>query len=80
HALIATQVPRHKSGWSLVTLSTGGVSGALLCPLAGGLLAAHYGLRPVFFITARGLFICCLLTFFFIREDVLPVSKKERLH
>lgn len=39
NALIATQIPRHKSGWALGTLSTGGVSGALLGPLAGGLLA-----------------------------------------
>jgi DHA1 family multidrug resistance protein-like MFS transporter len=37
NALIATQIPRHKSGWALGTLSTGGVSGALLGPLAGGL-------------------------------------------
>ncbi len=80
NALIATQVPRHKSGWALGTLSTGGVSGALLGPLAGGLLADHYGLRPVFFITASVLFICFLLTFFFIRENFLPVSKKEMLH
>lgn len=48
NALIATQIPRHKSGWALGTLSTGGVSGALLGPLAGGLLADNYGLRPVF--------------------------------
>ena len=32
NALIATQVPRNKSGWALGTLSTGGVSGALLGP------------------------------------------------
>ncbi|MFP1496167.1 MFS transporter [Escherichia coli] len=42
----------NKSGWALGTLSTGGVSGALLGPMAGGLLADSYGLRPVFFITA----------------------------
>jgi DHA1 family multidrug resistance protein-like MFS transporter len=30
NALIATQIPRHKSGWALGTLSTGAVSGALL--------------------------------------------------
>ncbi|VFS15627.1 Metal-tetracycline/H(+) antiporter [Yokenella regensburgei] len=35
NALIATQIPRHKSGWALGTLSTGAVSGALLGPLAG---------------------------------------------
>ncbi|WP_318377060.1 multidrug efflux MFS transporter MdtG [Enterobacter sp.] len=80
NALIATQMPRNKSGWALGTLSTGGVSGALLGPLAGGLLADSYGLRPVFFITAAVLFICFLLTLFCIRENFMPVAKKEMLH
>ncbi|WP_072568120.1 multidrug efflux MFS transporter MdtG [Enterobacter sp. SA187] len=80
NALIATQMPRNKSGWALGTLSTGGVSGALLGPLAGGLLADSYGLRPVFFITAAVLFICFLLTLFCIRENFTPVAKKEMLH
>ncbi|WP_347291341.1 multidrug efflux MFS transporter MdtG [Kluyvera georgiana] len=80
NALIATQIPRHKSGWALGTLSTGAVSGALLGPLAGGFLADNYGLRPVFFMTATVLFICFLLTLFFIREQFTPVSKKEMLH
>lgn len=30
NALIATQIPRHKSGWALGTLSTGAADGALL--------------------------------------------------
>lgn len=80
NALIATQVPRNKSGWALGTLSTGGVSGALLGPLAGGLLADSYGLRPVFFITATVLFLCFVLTLLLIREQFTPVNKKEILH
>ncbi len=80
NALIATQMPRNRSGWAMGTLSTGGVAGALLGPLAGGLLADVYGLRMVFFITASVLFICFLLTFFCIRENFTPVAKKEMLH
>ncbi|MCT4706086.1 multidrug efflux MFS transporter MdtG [Enterobacteriaceae bacterium H11S18] len=80
NALIATQVPRHKSGWALGTLSTGGVSGALLGPMIGGLLADSYGLRPVFFITAAVLFACFILTLFYIREEFTPVTKKDMLH
>lgn len=80
NALIATQIPRHKSGWALGTLSTGTVSGALLGPLAGGFLADNYGLRPVFFMTATVLLICFVLTLCFIREQFTPVSKKEMLH
>ncbi|MDQ9127348.1 multidrug efflux MFS transporter MdtG [Serratia fonticola] len=80
NALIATQVPRHRSGWALGTLSTGGVSGALIGPLIDGLLADQYGLRPVFFITATVLFICFLLTLFCVREQFTPVQKKDMLH
>lgn len=80
NALIATQVPRQRSGWALGTLSTGGVSGALIGPLIGGLLADQYGLRPVFFITAAVLFICFLLTLFCVREQFTPVQKKGMLH
>ncbi|AIR65935.1 multidrug efflux MFS transporter MdtG [Cedecea neteri] len=80
NALIATQIPRHKSGWALGTLSTGAVSGALLGPLMGGLMADSYGLRSVFFITSLVLFICFVMTLFFIRESFTPVSKKDMLH
>ncbi|NWC64071.1 multidrug efflux MFS transporter MdtG [Cedecea sp. P7760] len=80
NALIATQIPRHKSGWALGTLSTGAVSGALLGPLMGGLMADNYGLRSVFFITSLVLFLCFVMTLFFIRESFTPVSKKDMLH
>ncbi|MDF7681119.1 multidrug efflux MFS transporter MdtG [Enterobacteriaceae bacterium ESL0689] len=77
NALIATQIPRQKSGWALGTLSTGVVSGTLLGPLAGGFLADHWGLRLVFFLTASVLLVCFFLTLFFIREQFVPVTKKE---
>lgn len=80
NALIATQIPRNKSGWALGTLSTGAVSGALIGPLVGGILADNYGLRPVFFITASVLFICFLMTLYFIREQFVPVNKKDVLN
>lgn len=79
NALIATQVPRNKSGWALGTLSTGAVSGALIGPLIGGLLADIYGLRPVFYITAGVLFLCFILTLFYVQEQFEPVKKKDML-
>ncbi|HFK7184497.1 TPA: multidrug efflux MFS transporter MdtG [Serratia odorifera] len=79
NALIATQVPRNRSGWALGTLSTGGVSGALIGPLIGGLLADSYGLRPVFYITAAVLLVCFILTLFFVKERFTPVQKKDML-
>ncbi|MEE4484181.1 multidrug efflux MFS transporter MdtG [Serratia ficaria] len=80
NALIATQVPRNRSGWALGTLSTGGVSGALIGPLIGGLLADQYGLRPVFYITAAVLFACFVLTLLCVKEQFTPVRKKDMLH
>ncbi|CNI23176.1 multidrug efflux MFS transporter MdtG [Yersinia mollaretii] len=80
NALIATQVPRSRSGWALGTLSTGGVSGALIGPLIGGLLADNYGLRPVFFITAGVLFLCFAMTWLYVREQFAPVLKKDMLN
>ncbi|AKP35079.1 multidrug efflux MFS transporter MdtG [Yersinia aleksiciae] len=79
NALIATQVPRNRSGWALGTLSTGGVSGALIGPLIGGLLADNYGLRPVFFITAGVLFACFVMTLLYVKEQFAPVLKKDML-
>jgi len=77
--LIATQVPRDKSGWALGTLSTGAVGGALIGPLIGGLLADQYGLRLVFYITALVLFICFIITLIFVEERFKPVQKKDML-
>ncbi|AHF73650.1 Multidrug-efflux transporter major facilitator superfamily (MFS) [Candidatus Sodalis pierantonius str. SOPE] len=79
NALIATQVPRNKSGWALGTLSTGAVSGALIGPLIGGLLADLYGLRLIFFITALVLFICFITTVLFVQKRFTPVQKKDML-
>ena len=53
---------------------------ALPGPMAGGLLADNYGLRPVFFITASVLMLCFFVTLFCIREKFQPVSGKEMLH
>ncbi len=48
-ALVASQVPRERSGWALSTLSTAQISGVIGGPLLGGFLADHVGLRMVFY-------------------------------
>lgn len=79
-ALVASQVPRERSGWALSTLSTAQISGVIGGPLLGGFLADHVGLRAVFIITAVLLVVSFLVTLFLIREGGRPViSKSERL-
>ncbi|ANI84256.1 multidrug efflux MFS transporter [Kosakonia oryzae] len=79
-ALVASQVPRERSGWALSTLSTAQISGVIGGPLMGGFLADHLGLRIVFIITAMLLIVSFLVTLFLIKEGVRPTVKKgERL-
>ncbi|EMM6515940.1 multidrug efflux MFS transporter [Enterobacter ludwigii] len=79
-ALVASQVPRERSGWALSTLSTAQISGVIGGPLLGGFLADHVGLRAVFIITAILLVVSFLVTLFLIKEGGRPViSKAERL-
>jgi DHA1 family multidrug resistance protein-like MFS transporter len=78
-ALVASQVPRDKSGWALGTLSTGQISGVIAGPLLGGLMADHVGLRVVFFVTAGLMFVSFLITLFLIKERRIEVKKADRL-
>ena len=79
-ALVASQVPRERSGWAISTLSTAQISGVIGGPLMDGFLADHVGLRAVFLITAVLLVISFLVTLFLIKEGARPsVSKAERL-
>lgn len=76
-ALVASQVPRERSGWALSTLATAQISGVIGGPLMGGFIADHVGLRPVFFITAMLLIVSFMVTLFLIKEGVRPTLKKS---
>lgn len=79
-ALVASQVPRDRSGWALSTLSTAQISGVILGQLMGGFLADSVGLRPVFLITALLLMISFAVTLFLIKEGVRPaLARGEQL-
>ncbi|WP_436876306.1 multidrug efflux MFS transporter [Siccibacter turicensis] len=79
-ALVASQVPRERSGWALSTLSTAQISGVIVGPLMGGFLADYLGLRTVFIFTAVLLMVSFTVTLFLIKEGARPtISKAERL-
>ncbi|MFC6322762.1 multidrug efflux MFS transporter [Companilactobacillus baiquanensis] len=75
--LIASTAPRSESGKALGTLNTGVISGTLLGPLAGGVIAQYLGFRIPFMVTGTLLFTAFILVVIFIKEDFKPVTKEE---
>ena len=78
-ALIASQVPKEKTGYALGTLATGVVAGNLMGPLIGGVIAEVFGIRNVFLLIGFFFLIATLMTAAFIREDFRPVTKEEEI-
>lgn len=78
-ALIASQVPKDKTGYALGTLSTGAVAGNLIGPTLGGILAEMFGVHTVFLLVGLLYAIVVLLTVFYIREDFVPLKKGEEM-
>lgn len=76
-ALVATQVPRERSGWALSMVTTAQICGVIMGPLMGGFLADWVGLRAVFLITSGLLLTSFLITFFLIKEGGQRQVKKE---
>ncbi|WP_156637298.1 MFS transporter, partial [Lentilactobacillus kisonensis] len=79
NALIATQVPKRRSGQALGLLVTGNVSGALFGPLLGGTLASVFSYRLTFFITGFLFILVFLVTAVFVKEDFHTTKKSAML-
>lgn len=76
-ALIAAQSSKKTAGQTLGTLQTGTVSGGLLGPLFGGLIADTVGMQLTFILTSSILFLAALLVVFGVKE-VLYTEKGEK--
>lgn len=79
NALMATQVPKDKSGQALGTLATGFVGGSLFGPMLGGTLAQLFSYRVTFFITGALLLSVFILSYYFVEETFEPVTKENML-
>ncbi len=76
-ALIASQVPKEKTGYALGTLATGVTAGTLIGPLLGGLLADVLGIRMVFILVGCLLLLVHLLTVCLVKEKVAHQSRTD---
>lgn len=78
-ALIASQVPKDKTGYALGTLSTGAVAGNLIGPTLGGILAEMFGVHNVFLLVGLLYLLVAVLTVLYIREDFKPMEKGQQM-
>lgn len=70
-SLQASVTPNEKSGTALGTLQTGQVSGTLIGPLIGGVMAELFGFRAVFIMTGCLLLMASIVVMVFVQENVV---------
>jgi MFS family permease len=68
-ALLAVETPREHAGKALGTLQTGNMSGHLLGPICGGLLAETYGMRSAFYLTGILILMATVLVIVGVKES-----------
>ncbi|MBB6450175.1 MFS family permease [Geomicrobium halophilum] len=77
-ALISAQNDKQTAGQTLGTLQTGTVSGGLLGPLFGGLIADTVGMELTFILTATVLSLATLLVIFGVKEVIFEEKDEEQ--
>jgi len=79
-ALLASCTPEEMMGQALGTLQSALVTGMIVGPFWGGVLAHVMGYRPIFFGTALFCFIGMLIVCKFVKEDSQPREKAHHAH
>lgn len=79
-ALIAAETPREKSGNALGILTTGYVSGNLIGPVLGGVMAQVFSIRWTFILTGIFLIIVFILSATLVHEHFKPVTRQQQAH
>ncbi len=72
--LVASTVPRERSGMALGSLQTAIFLGVALGPLLGGVTGDALGYRPSFWVTGALLFLSGVLVLLFVHEDFPPAA------
>ena len=67
-SLVSASTPKERMGFALGTVQSGSIAGTILGPLLGGLMADHFGYRPIFYITGALLFLASALSWILVKE------------
>lgn len=73
-ALVTTSTPKERSGYAIGVLQTSIMSGTIIGPMIGGVLADLTNHRTVFFITSGLCFISAGLIYFLVVEPAVPAT------
>lgn len=79
NALIASETPIERSGYSMGIMMTGTTAGTLLGPLIGGILADTVGYRFAFTLTGSLILIATILVIFWVKETFAPKQQQQPL-
>lgn len=78
-ALVASTVPKEKSGESLGLIQTGTWVGVAVGPLIGGLVGETLGYRASFWVTGGALAMAGIAAIFWVQEEFTPLPVRERV-
>jgi DHA1 family multidrug resistance protein-like MFS transporter len=76
-ALMASNTPKERVGYALGVLHSCAISGAIMGPFFGGLLAEWVGFSIIFFITGTVVFIASFVVLFMVKEEFVPNPKMQ---
>jgi DHA1 family multidrug resistance protein-like MFS transporter len=77
-ALMASSTPRERTGQALGTLQSALVTGMIIGPLLGGVLAHFMGYRPIFFWTAFFCFAGAIVVMRLVKEEFVRQEKEKK--
>jgi len=78
NALVASIVPRERSGFAMGLLQVGLGAGVGLGPIIGGAVADAYGYRAAFYVTAALLAVAGIIVAVGVQEHFTPPAKTDR--
>jgi len=77
NALVASVVPRERTGYAMGLLQVGLGIGVAMGPLVGGLVADLFGYRAAFYVTSSLLFVSGIVVWFGVEENFRPTSREK---
>lgn len=77
-SLLASTLPKERSGWGLGLMQAGIAAGTIMGPLFGAGLADLFGMRGSFIVAGANIFLATLAVKYWVYEEVVPRTVKKK--